>query len=268
MPIYTPFNPQPMAQSNFIQFEYPIRFLLLLPCLLLFGTPPLPAYCLNASHLAEEVDTLPDGRYLWEMDSYEKALFYGDPMETETERQWRLREARQMGLDDLSLTASERLYLLGHKFSLALPSSRLMSGAAVADGLSRQGKHLIRLKDATPQLGEVLGFTIRESKIFLAGRAVSHGRFDFIISRNGQLSLGAGHHTLSGGAREVMAAGQLKLYNGQITRISNWSGHYQPTIEEAMLFPDLLRNLGLNISGAKLQLFNQEGQLIETIRLP
>lgn len=127
-------------------------------------------------------------------------------MEPEIERRWRLRQAEEMGLTNLSLTAAERLYLLGHKFSFALPSSKLMSGAAVADDLARQGKeagqHVIRLKDATPQMGEVLGFTIRESKILLSGRAVSHGRFDFIISKNGQISLGVGHHTLSGGAKE------------------------------------------------------------------
>ncbi|MCB0560615.1 MAG: hypothetical protein H6573_13670 [Lewinellaceae bacterium] len=161
---------------------------------------------------------------------------------------------------------------MGQKFSVALPSSKLMSGAAVADDLVRSGEkagqHLIRLKDATPQLGETLGFSIRESKILLSGRAVTHGRFDFVISKNGQLSLGAGRHTLSGGAKEVLAAGQLKIYNGQITRINNWSGHYQPSIEESKLFPDLLRKLGVNVSGAKLQLYNREGQLIETISLP
>lgn len=193
-------------------------------------------------------------------------------METEMERQWRVEQADEMGLTNMSLTASERLYLLGQKFSVALPSSRLLSGAAVADDLVRSGnkagQHLIRLKDAAPQLGETLGFTIRESKILLSGRAVSHGRFDFVISKNGHLSLGVGHHTLSGGAKEVLAAGQLKIYNGQITRISNWSGHYQPTIEQSKLFPKLLRNLGLDVSGAKLQLYNQEGTLVKTIKLP
>ncbi|MCB9295576.1 MAG: hypothetical protein H6559_20985 [Lewinellaceae bacterium] len=183
------------------------------------------------------------------MTSHEKAIFYGDPMETEMERQWRIRQAVEMGLNNLSLTISERLYLLGQKFSVALPSSRLMPGTAVADDLARQGKeagqHAIRLKDATPQIGEVLGFTIRESKILISGRAVSHGRFDFVITKNGKLSLGVGHHALSGGAKEVFAAGQLKIYQGQITRISNWSGHYQPSIEESKHFPNLLRNLGL-----------------------
>lgn len=193
-------------------------------------------------------------------------------METENERQWRLRQAEEMGLTDLPLTPSERVYLLGQQLSLALPSAKPMPGVATADDLVRQGKEagqqVIRLKDATPQIGEVLGYSIRESKIFLSGRAVSHGRFDFVISKNGQLSLGAGHHTLSRGANEVRAAGQLKIYNGQVTRINNWSGHYQPSIEQSKLFPDLLRNLGIDVSGAKLQLYNPEGQLIETIRLP
>lgn len=185
-----------------------LRLLLVLLCQLLFGVYPLAACNLNElNHLKCHTDTLPDGRYLWEMTSYEKALYYGDPMETATERQWRLRQVKEMGLSDISLTVSEQLYLMGHKLSLALPSSKLMSGSAVADDLVRQGKeagqHLIRLKDATPQIGEVLGYTIKESKILLSGRAVSHGKFDFVISKNGQLCLGAGHHTLSGGAKSV-----------------------------------------------------------------
>lgn len=238
----------------------------------LIGFTPIAACSLATNNLESQTDTLPDGRYLWEMESYEKALFYGDPTETEMERQWRLRQAEEMGLANLSLTPSEQLYLLGQKLSLALPSSKLMAGAAVTDDVVKQGKEagqsLIRLKDATPQIGEVLGCSIRESKIFLSGRVVSHGRFDFVISKNGHLSLGIGHHTLSGGAKEVLAAGQLKIYNGQVTRINNWSGHYQPSIEQSKLFPDLLRNLGINVSGAKLQLYNREGQLVETIRLP
>lgn len=217
-------------------------------------------------------DTLPDGRYIWELTDPEKAILYGDPQEIEIEKQWRRKQAEEMGLTNFQLTASERLYLLGQKLSVALPSSRLASGAVVVDDLLGSGKYggqqLIKLKDATPQVGEVLGYAIHQSKIFLTGRAVTHGRFDFVIAKNGQLNLGVGHYTLSGGAKEVLAAGQLKLFNGQITRISNWSGHYQPSIEQAKVFPNLLRNLGLEVSGAKLQLYDQEGKLIESIRLP
>ena len=124
--------------------------------LLFFGFASLPSWCFEVKNPAWQIDTLPDGRYLWEMTSYEKAIFYGDPMETEMERQWRVEQADEMGLTNMSLTASERLYLLGQKFSVALPSSRLLSGAAVADDLVRSGnkagQHLIRLKDAAPQL--------------------------------------------------------------------------------------------------------------------
>lgn len=231
-----------------------------------------PGYSLAANRSVSNMDTLPDGRYLWEMTAYEKSILYGDPMETEMEHNWRLQQVKKMGLADLYLTTSEKLYLLGQKFTVALPSSKLASGTAVADNLASTGKHasyqLIRLKEATPQVGKVLAFSVKESKIILSGRAVSHGRFDFVISKSGQLDLGVGHYALSGGAREVQAAGQLKIFNGQITRISNWSGHYQPTIEESRFFPNLLRNLGLNVSGAKFQLYDQEGRLIETIRLP
>lgn len=217
-------------------------------------------------------DTLPDGRYIWDLTAHEQYLIYGDAMESETERYWRLQEAKAAGLDEFVLTWKERLYLLGHRASLALPSSKILSGATAADDIATHGdeaaQQLIRLKHAAPQTGESFGFLIENGKIALAGRAVTHGRFDFIITKNGRLSIGYGHHTLSEGAQEVLAAGQIKIYNGQVTSINNWSGHYQPAVEIAKDFPNLLQQVGLNVSGARLQLYNQEGVLIQTIRLP
>ncbi len=249
-----------------------LRFTLTALCLLIFSLSCLPVWPMEYKNGIRHIDTLPDGRFIWEMTDYEKSIFYGDPMETEMSRRWRLKQAKEMGLADLSLTTSERLYLLGQKFSVALPSSKLMSGATVADDIARTGEkaaqRLIRLKNTRPQFGEYLAFTIQDSKILFNGRAVSHGRHDFIITKSGHLSVGKGHYYLSGKAEEVLAAGEIRIYDGQIKAINNWSGHYRPSIEISRHFPDLFRNLGLNVSRAKLQLYNQEGVLVETIRLP
>ncbi|TXB58097.1 RHS repeat-associated core domain-containing protein [Phaeodactylibacter luteus] len=83
------------------------------------------------------LDTLPDGRYIWEMTDYEQSLVYGDPMETDLEKQWRVMQAEETGLSEISLTWSERAYLLGHMLGFALPSSKLMTASKALPGLSK-----------------------------------------------------------------------------------------------------------------------------------
>lgn len=38
--------------------------------------------------------------------------------------------------------------------------------------------------------------------------------------------------------------------------INNLSGHYRPTKDEAIDYPDLLSNAGLNLDGTYLELYN------------
>ncbi len=54
-----------------------------------------------------------------------------------------------------------------------------------------------------------------------------------------------------------MAAGHLKLNGqGQIKRIDNLSGHYRPTVQEAMLYQSYFTSMGFNLDGTWLQYYN------------
>ena len=64
---------------------------------------------------------------------------------------------------------------------------------------------------------------------------------------DGNLHIGRGHSYLAGG-NPVQAAGQLKVNaQGYIRLIVNDSGHYQPSVTEALNYPEILRNVGLNM---------------------
>ncbi|MGJ7923238.1 hypothetical protein [Neobacillus sp. LXY-4] len=78
---------------------------------------------------------------------------------------------------------------------------------------------------------------------------------DFVINNNGKLNIGNKHHYL-GNAQDVKVAGQLKLDGqGRIRRIDNLSGRYRPTVDEAMNYPELFRQNGLNIKNSWLELY-------------
>ncbi|WP_241615187.1 RHS repeat-associated core domain-containing protein [Rhizobium sp. SSA_523] len=102
-----------------------------------------------------------------------------------------------------------------------------------------ESSNLISAKSTAPQTGESfqsLGVSISEGNISVGGRSVTNGRFDFVVTESGELKIGSGHYYLSGGANEVQAAGQLRLYKGQVMEINNASGHYQPSAIEAKGF--------------------------------
>jgi len=67
--------------------------------------------------------------------------------------------------------------------------------------------------------------------------------------------IGRGHDNLSNNANTVQAAGQIKLFNGQIKAINNNSGHYLPTPSETANFGQVFKNAGVNVSGVKLQTY-------------
>lgn len=70
---------------------------------------------------------------------------------------------------------------------------------------------------------------------------------DFIIDKDGKLVIGKKYQML-GNADDVLVAGQLKVdANGMIRRIDNNSGHYRPTVEEALNYPSLFEKSGLNL---------------------
>lgn len=133
--------------------------------------------------------------------------------------------------------------------------------AAKAVNAAEETSNLIGVKNTAPQVGEAfqnLGATIADGNISLSGRAVTNGRFDFVVTASGELKVGTGHFNLSGGANEVQAAGQLRLFKGQVMEINNASGHYQPSAAEAKQFPTILSNMGVDVSKAKLKTFSVE----------
>ena len=49
----------------------------------------------------------------------------------------------------------------------------------------------------------------------------------------------------------MQAAGKMKVNSqGKIRLVTNESGHYQPTVEQALNYPDILRKAGLNIDNS------------------
>lgn len=73
------------------------------------------------------------------------------------------------------------------------------------------------------------------------------------IDLDGKLHLGRGHSYLANGA-DVQAAGTMKINSGGYVRsISNASGHYTPTIQQANMFPELLNSVGVRTKNAWLE---------------
>ncbi|MGM0511772.1 MAG: RHS repeat domain-containing protein [Pseudomonadota bacterium] len=103
--------------------------------------------------------------------------------------------------------------------------------------------------ETLPKDGVILPHTIENGKI----KGIDGKReMDFVVTQDGRLVIGEKHHFL-GNAEDVLAAGQLRLNGlGQIRRIDNLSGHYRPTLDESLNFPEALKTSGLDISGATL----------------
>lgn len=86
------------------------------------------------------------------------------------------------------------------------------------------------------------------------GELIPRQPVDFIVTEDNCLFIGKRHTTLSGGS-DVKAAGNLTIKGGRIRRIDNLSGHFRPTVEEGLRFPELLKKQGLDVSGANLKLY-------------
>jgi len=122
---------------------------------------------------------------------------------------------------------------------------------------------LIVAVKTTPQTDGSFGsrsFSLDNGKINLTSRSVTNGTFDFVVTTNGTLVIGNGHYNLSGGASVVKAAGQISLYRGKVTNINNSSGHYQPSVEQGKKFGQTLKEAGVDVNGANLNLYNKEGE--------
>jgi len=101
------------------------------------------------------------------------------------------------------------------------------------------------------QTGKTFDFTMEDGKINI-GNGIQE--VDFVIDMDGNLHIGRGHSYLSNG-NSVQAAGTMKVNSqGYIRLITNESGHFQPTVSQAMNYPDIFRSIGLNVDNAWIRL--------------
>ena len=119
--------------------------------------------------------------------------------------------------------------------------------------------------EAMPSDGKVFDYYIENGRIKgIDGR----NNADFVITTDNNLIIGNKHHYLGNG-QDVLAAGQLKINGqGQIKRIDNLSGHYRPTVDEAMRYQSLFENLGLDLNKTWLEYYridiDSDGMVVNT----
>lgn len=102
-----------------------------------------------------------------------------------------------------------------------------------------------------PQPGKEFDYKIEDGKLLIRDGI---REVDFIVDMEGNLHIGRGHSFLAGG-NDVQAAGSIKINDqGYIRQITNSSGHYAPTAEQAELFPEILNKQGLRLKNAWLRI--------------
>ena len=101
------------------------------------------------------------------------------------------------------------------------------------------------------QAGKRFNYTIENGRVHIENGVQN---VDFVIDMDGNLHIGRGHSYLAGGS-SVQAAGTMKVNSqGYIRLITNESGHFQPTTVQAMNYPTIFRNVGLNIDNAWIRI--------------
>lgn len=106
---------------------------------------------------------------------------------------------------------------------------------------------------ADTQVGKEFSFNIENGRI---KNVNGINEMDFVIDMNGKLHVGRGHSFLANG-ESVQAAGKLKINSdGRLRRITNLSGHYTPTVEQARVFPQILEQAGIKTKNAWLEVFS------------
>jgi hypothetical protein len=134
---------------------------------------------------------------------------------------------------------------------------------------SKSSSNNITVKNTNTQNGpEFVNYStsISEGKVNVNGRAVTSGTFDYVVTNDGKLVIGTGHYNLSGGASSVQAAGQMKIFKGNVTSINNSSGHYLPSMEQGANSAGVLKNIGVDVSKTTNRLYNSSGVLEKTIK--
>lgn len=57
-----------------------------------------------------------------------------------------------------------------------------------------------------------------------------------------------------GNAEDVLMAGGIRFKNGKIAELNNLSGHYKPTLEQASVLENLLKDIGAPVKRAKYEI--------------
>ncbi len=76
------------------------------------------------------------------------------------------------------------------------------------------------------------------------------GNFNYIVNADGKLIVGRSGHTSLSKGLDVMAAGEVQLYNGKIKWLDNFSGHYQPSgAGLSKIAESAFNSIGIDASG-------------------
>ena len=105
--------------------------------------------------------------------------------------------------------------------------------------------------------GKVLSTEISNGLLIVNG-SPAQGKVDFVITKTGELKVGSKHSYIAKGDN-VFAAGELKFRDGKLVGVNNASGHYKPTVEQSKYFLNLLKNTGLDVKNAHLNILNSDG---------
>lgn len=98
--------------------------------------------------------------------------------------------------------------------------------------------------------GKAITPSINNGKLYI-GEELANGVADFVITKEGNLVLGSGHHFMSGQSESVIAAGEVLVEDGVLKTVGNQSGHYQPSEDMLGKFVDYFNELGVDVSNVK-----------------
>jgi len=126
--------------------------------------------------------------------------------------------------------------------------------------------HLITNKypnDPFPIDGKLYGIAeIDNGLLKIDGKFISYDNVNFVITEKGELRLGFRHIFLANGD-EVIAAGGLNIKRGNIKNITNMSGHFRPTLDEANNFPEIFETIGVNLDKTWLRITYETSETID-----
>jgi hypothetical protein len=74
---------------------------------------------------------------------------------------------------------------------------------------------------------------------------------DFVVTKDSKLHIGYKHQHLSEGNEPVLAAGGIKIKNGQIVSVDNNTGHYRPTEQEFKGYQYLFDKMNIDTKKTK-----------------